>query len=58
MARRSPIAHGLEKQLELLAARGYRVVTVSQLLELSPFQDVLPGTPTPGRRSQPASRGP
>lgn len=45
MARRSPIAHGLEKQLELLAARGYRVVTVSQLLELSPFQDVLPSTP-------------
>ena len=45
MARRSPIAHGLEKQLELLTAQGYRVVTVSQLLELSPFQDVLPSAP-------------
>lgn len=40
MARRSPIAHGLEKQLELLTAQGYRVVTVSRLMELSPFLDV------------------
>lgn len=45
MARRTPIAHGLEKQLQLLSERGYRVVTVSQLLALSPFQDVLPDTP-------------
>ncbi len=40
MARRSPIAHGLSKQLELLTAQGYRVVTVSRLMELSPFLDV------------------
>lgn len=46
MARRSPIAHGLEKQLELLSAQSYRVVPVSQLLKLSPFQDVLPDTKT------------
>ena len=35
----------LEKQLALLTAQGYRVVTVSQLLKLSPFRDVLPSTP-------------
>ena len=40
MARRSPIAHGLEKQLQLLTDKGYRVVTVSQLMALSPFLDV------------------
>lgn len=45
MARRSPIAHGLDKQLELLAAQGYRVVTVSGLMELSPFLDVPQSDP-------------
>ena len=45
MARRSPIAHGLEKQLELLSARGYRVVTVSQLMALSPFLDLPQSDP-------------
>ena len=40
MARRSPIAHGLTKQLELLTAQGYQVVPVSELLERSPFLDV------------------
>ncbi len=45
MARRSPIAHGLKKQLELLSEKGYKVVTVSQLLVLSPFRDIMPDTP-------------
>ena len=45
MSRRSPIAHGLEKQLELLSAKGYQVVTVSRLLELSPFLDVPQSDP-------------
>src|SRR5699024_1966888 len=40
MARRSPIAHGLTKQLELLTAQRYQVVPVSELLERSPFLDV------------------
>jgi len=40
MARRSPIAHGLDRQLELLAGQGYRVVTVGELMALSPFLDV------------------
>lgn len=40
MARRTPVADGLGKQLELLSAQGYRVVTVSQLMALSPFRDV------------------
>lgn len=39
MARRSPIASGLSKQLELLTAHGYQVVPVSELLERSPFLD-------------------
>ena len=42
MSRRSPVAHGLEKQLELLYGSGYRVVTVSQLLDMCPFSDVFP----------------
>lgn len=45
MARRSPIAHGLDKQLELLTANGYKVVTVSRLMELSPFLDVPQSDP-------------
>lgn len=40
MCHRTPIADGLDRQLELLCGRGYRVVTVSQLLELSPFLDI------------------
>ena len=44
MARRSPIADGLEKQLALLTARGYRVVTVSELLDMAPFRDEGPDT--------------
>ena len=42
MARRSPIADGLGKQLQLLSDHGYKVVTVSELLERSPFRDALP----------------
>jgi hypothetical protein len=43
MGRRSPIAHGLEKQLELLTAQGYKIIPVSELLTRSPFLD-LPQT--------------
>ncbi len=42
MARRSPVADGLEKQLRLLTDAGYKVIPVSELLERSPFQDALP----------------
>ena len=42
MARRTPIADGLDKQLRLLADHGYQVVTVSELLERSPFRDAEP----------------
>ncbi len=45
MARRTPIADGLEKQLELLDRYGYRVVTVSDLLKQSPFADCANGDP-------------
>lgn len=45
MARRTPVADGLKKQLELLSARNYRVVTVSELLERSPFADLGEGDP-------------
>lgn len=40
MARRTPVADGLEKQLRLLTDHGYRVVTASELLERAPFRDV------------------
>lgn len=43
MARRTPIADGLELQLKLLAGKGYKVVTVSELMELSPFADLGEG---------------
>ncbi len=42
MARRSPVADGLGAQLELLTKKGYKVVTVSELLALCPFLDVSP----------------
>lgn len=45
MARRSPVAHGLERQLEILDRYGYEVVTVSELMERSAFLDVLPDDP-------------
>ena len=37
---RTPVADALPRQLALLAQYGYRVVTVSQLLALSPFADI------------------
>ena len=40
MALRTPVTVGLRKQLELLTNAGYRVVTVQELLERSPFADV------------------
>lgn len=40
------MAFGLKKQLELLKEYGYRVVTVEQLMEYSPFADV--GVEEPG----------
>ena len=39
------VCWALPLQLELLAAAGYRVVTVSELLESSPFADVPPTDP-------------
>ncbi|MBD5169123.1 MAG: polysaccharide deacetylase family protein [Oscillibacter sp.] len=44
-ARRTPVADGLEKQLRLLTDLGYRVVTVSELLERAPFRDVTADSP-------------
>ncbi|MBQ1372139.1 MAG: hypothetical protein IIY70_04325, partial [Oscillospiraceae bacterium] len=40
MARRTPVAYGLEQQLELLQQKGYQVVTVAELMEESPFSDL------------------
>ena len=40
MAKRTPVAYGLKKQLELLKKYGYEVVTVAELTEESPFADV------------------
>lgn len=42
MSRRSPVADGLAKQLELLKEYGYEVVTVSELLTHSAIRDVEP----------------
>ncbi len=40
MARRTPVAFGLREQLALLQQYGYRVVTVQELMQESPFADV------------------
>ena len=40
MAKRTPVAVGLRLQLELLQKYGYRVITVQELLDESPFADV------------------
>ena len=40
MAKRTPVAVGLRRQLELLSRYGYQVVTVQALMEESPFADV------------------
>ena len=40
MDKRTPVAWGLRKQLELLKEYGYQVVTVAELMEESPFADV------------------
>ena len=40
MAKRTPVAYALDKQLELLDRYGYSVVPVSELMEESPFADV------------------
>ncbi len=40
MAKRTPVAYALEKQLELLYKHGYEVVSVSELMSESPFSDV------------------
>ena len=42
MARRAPVAEGLDRQLALLREYGYEVVTVSELMERCPFTDVSP----------------
>ena len=43
MSLMTPVAHALPKHLELLANEGYKVVTVSDLLKISPFEDVDTG---------------
>ncbi len=40
MAKRTPVAYALDKQLELLDKYGYTVIPVSELMEESPFADV------------------
>ena len=40
MAKRTPVAVGLRRQLELLSRYGYQVVTVQELTAESPFADV------------------
>lgn len=41
---RTPVADALDEQLKILSEYGYKVITVSELLELSPFEDVSNNT--------------
>ena len=50
-ARRTPVADGLDRQLRLLTDHGYKVVTVSELLERAPFRDA-PAESGPGRTAR------
>lgn len=43
MASRSPVADGLPQQLKLLSKKGYRVLSVSELMAISPFADLGEG---------------
>ena len=43
MSLMTPVAHALPKHLGLLANEGYKVVTVSDLLKISPFEDIDTG---------------
>lgn len=45
MSKRTPVAFGLRKQLELLREYGYQVVTVEELMAESPFADLDRGDP-------------
>lgn len=45
MSRQTPVADALGRQLELLQQFGYRVVPVSELIALSPFEDLDPACP-------------
>jgi len=45
MSRRTPVADGLPLQLELLSRYGYKVLTVPELLGVSPFSDVCEDHP-------------
>lgn len=45
MSLETPIAHALPRQLELLKEAGYQVVTVSELLARSSFEDVAGDAP-------------
>jgi hypothetical protein len=45
MSKESPIVDALPRQLDLLQSCGYEVITVSELLEMSPFGDVSPSAP-------------
>ena len=50
-ARRTPVADGLERQLRLLTDHGYKVMTVSELLERAPFRDAAANS-TAGRAAR------
>ena len=52
MARRTPVADGLPLQLELLARYGYKVLTVPELLAVSPFADVSEDHPSSAHASK------
>ena len=39
----TPVGHALPKHLELLVNEGYQIITVSDLLKMSPFEDIDTG---------------
>lgn len=43
MMKRTPVADALSKQLDILCEYGYKVVSVSELMSMSQFEDLGPG---------------
>ena len=45
MSRQTPVADALDRHLSLLTQAGYKVITVSELMSLSPFEDLNDSDP-------------
>ncbi len=57
MSKETPVADGLGRQLELLTEYGYKVITVSELIYMSPFEDLSDTDPVFSHARELINRG-